>query len=861
MASSSFTNAYLVDFDSILEIPDNEGMQKMFKALETNGLRGFMGCKPVLYQSELGQFFDTALVQDEDITGAISGKYFTVTPSRFLGVFEFPTEGISNFSDVTKNQVMDARRIFSKSGEHVDTHGKKKFLKYEYRLLNDILAKSIRVKAGSFDAVTNERFQIMTAIHFGLKINWGKVLFSVLKEIVDRTVKKAKGFGAQISVLLNSDPVLSMGNATSFPSSKILSPKVVLAYISSHEAADARGQSEEGGKSPVAVVKRASKSKKKSESSRDAPVEIVSEIIGSKKRPASASDEPAITKRKRTSKGKPSYSQSSTVSIAQGEVPLQVIEPTPAETVKQPPVSQRQTRRRRVILSTVSEDEDEEDTENVINVSHVSRQVEPPIDDVDVIIRQVISQTTGLTADELEQEGQRIDEPEIGDDVDQWFEGSFQDFDSRVDEQMVGSTSGLDQGTETVGTADTAKLSEIENIEKADGSNSMDVGESSEQAAGSKKRVEELMYIDDLLLQISDDMMLPSITAAEISKSGLKQLQAVFVYKRQVPRTVVEEDIVQNGYFIEAVQYWDVAPSLTKTWAWQRVCTEVILFSVSGCLRPASCFTDIVVANLGVERLPDYFLDDFDQGIHTEYFIDCLSDSSVQSDSESTSGNTVYRSPYPADNSFALGRVTFTSAQEELLYSVEFPDSPPPTSQRQESTSSASGSPLSITPDDVPLKDHTEDNETSLPTTSTDLSSAVDDIKSFLAQSIADSENNILHKIQVVINGLRDNQYQQQDFFRTQFHNSRQAIHNYVNTMSVHISEYRKGVQNFGASVNTNNLAIQRKIDAQQAKIDDLDTQVAAIRNDQLEFQTRIAADILSLSTQISDIADFHKEW
>ncbi|KZV46189.1 hypothetical protein F511_15199 [Dorcoceras hygrometricum] len=329
----------------------------------------------------------------------------------------------------------------------------------------------------------------------------------------------------------------------------------------------------------------------------------------------------------------------------------------------------------------------------------------------------------------------------------------------------------------------------------------------------------------------------------------------------QVPRTVVEEDFVQNGSFIEAVQYWEAAPSLTKTWAWKRVCTEVILFSVYGCLRPASCFTDIVVANLGIERLPDYFLDDFDHGVHSEYFVDFLSDSSVQSDSEidseSTSGNTVYRSPSSADNSFALGRVVSTSAQKELLYSVGFQDSPPPTSQRQESTSSASGSPLSITPDDVSLKDHTEDNETSLPTTSTDLSSAVDDIKSFLTQSIADSENNILHKIQVVINGLRDNQYQQQDFFRTQFHNSRQAIHNDVNTLSVHIGEYRKGVQTFGASVNTNNVATQRKIDAQQAKIDDLDTQVAAIRNDQLEFQTRIAADILSLSTQISDIADF----
>ncbi|KZV50002.1 CBL-interacting serine/threonine-protein kinase 2 [Dorcoceras hygrometricum] len=135
-----------------------------------------------------------------------------------------PTEGLSDFSDVPKNLVYDARKIFSNSGEVVP-RGKKKLLKYEYRLLNDILAKSITMKAGSLDAVTNERFQMMTAIHFGLKVNWSKVLFGVLEEMVDRTVKKAKGYEAQISVLLNSVPALTMGEATPFPSSKILSPK------------------------------------------------------------------------------------------------------------------------------------------------------------------------------------------------------------------------------------------------------------------------------------------------------------------------------------------------------------------------------------------------------------------------------------------------------------------------------------------------------------------------------------------------------------------------------------------------------------------------------------------------------------
>ncbi|KZV58340.1 hypothetical protein F511_22069 [Dorcoceras hygrometricum] len=110
------------------------------------------------------------LIQGGDITGVISGKYFSISPSRFTGVFELPTEGLSDFSDVPRNLVSDARKIFSKSGVPVVPRGKKKLLKYEYRLLKDILAKSIIVKAGSFDAVTTERFQMMIAIHFGLKI-------------------------------------------------------------------------------------------------------------------------------------------------------------------------------------------------------------------------------------------------------------------------------------------------------------------------------------------------------------------------------------------------------------------------------------------------------------------------------------------------------------------------------------------------------------------------------------------------------------------------------------------------------------------------------------------------------------------
>ncbi|KZV25067.1 hypothetical protein F511_03557 [Dorcoceras hygrometricum] len=261
-------------------------MLNMFKALEASGLRGFLGCESMVYEKELEQFFDTALVQDGDITGAISGKYFSVSQSQFAEIFALPTEGLVTFSDVPKHLVYKARSIFSKSGEQVEIHGKKRFLKYEYRLLNDILAKAITVKAGSFDVVTTERFQMMTAIQFGLKNNWSKIVFNVLKEMVDRTQKKAKGYAAQIGVLLKSIPAITIGEGVSFQASKILSMKTINTYIATNQTIDARGQTEEQGMASEAIVKRKSKSKKKSVSTDDTPVEVIAEIAGSKKRPA-----------------------------------------------------------------------------------------------------------------------------------------------------------------------------------------------------------------------------------------------------------------------------------------------------------------------------------------------------------------------------------------------------------------------------------------------------------------------------------------------------------------------------------------------------------------------------------------------
>ncbi|KZV58144.1 protein HAPLESS 2-like [Dorcoceras hygrometricum] len=144
-----------------------------------------------------------------------------------------------------------------------------------------------------------------------------------------------------------------------------------------------------------------------------------------------------------------------------------------------------------------------------------------------------------------------------------------------------------------------------------------------------------------------------------------------------------------------------------------------------GCLRPV--FREIVVYNLGVERIPDYLLSDFQKGVCTDTFVGFFSGSSVQTDSEielsSSDGDTVYRSPSPIlqeidsfeeNLQFDLGPVVSTNALEEKLYYVESPESPPPIPQRQESSSSSSDSQMNFDTTDFPLDD-TAEAQTSLP--------------------------------------------------------------------------------------------------------------------------------------------------
>ncbi|KZV41195.1 hypothetical protein F511_42870 [Dorcoceras hygrometricum] len=193
------------------------------------------------------------------------------------------------------------------------------------------------------------------------------------------------------------------------------------------------------------------------------------------------------------------------------------------------------------------------------------------------------------------------------------------------------------------------------------------------------------------------------------------------------------------------------------------------------------------------------------------------------------------------------------SKEQEQLYCVESPESPPPIPQQQESSSSSSDSQMNFDTNDFPLDDTTE-AQTSLPAATDE---AIDDLRAFLLQRIDDSNSAILSKLHTLERGLRDSMHDQDDNARKLINSVCQDAHTIGDVQKIHLNDVKKIVLAQGVTAGADSLEIRKAINAVDAKILFLDGQVATIRNEHLEFQARISADLLSLSTKIGDIVAY----
>ncbi|KZV48650.1 3-ketoacyl-CoA synthase 12-like [Dorcoceras hygrometricum] len=146
---------------------EHTGKVKMFKSLEETGLKGFLGISGSVFEGAMIEFSANAKVMAGTIVSFVNRKMV-----------------------VTKD-------VFAEAAPN-----KKKEMKVEYRLLHDIMAKALCTKAGSFDVVTSDKFDLMVAISAGLKVNWGHCLFRTPMAMVYMPNKQSQGFAMQLSCLI-----------------------------------------------------------------------------------------------------------------------------------------------------------------------------------------------------------------------------------------------------------------------------------------------------------------------------------------------------------------------------------------------------------------------------------------------------------------------------------------------------------------------------------------------------------------------------------------------------------------------------------------------------------------------------------
>ncbi|KZV33009.1 splicing factor 3B subunit 1-like [Dorcoceras hygrometricum] len=445
----------------------------MFEALISSGLSGFLGCSSAIFETALVEFFHNASVRDGVVVSTIQGKPVAISEELFANTFVLPLEGLSGLHEVPQDLVLEARRAFSYDGKLVSTSCEKRKLVFEFRLLNDILAKSVMVKAGSFDAVTHERFLMMTAIYGDVPVNWSKILFKVLKDMVTPGSKQARGFAVQIFIVLKGNPDLELGESNEFPPLKILTANTVGKYIAINKNIVVEDVEDE----PV-MEKQAEKKN-----------------VVSKKIPAPTVESPVV-KRKRTSgRTTPVATDLTLVTVAQEVVPIQMI------SAVTPPAPKHKAPKRRLQLPAGSDDDIVEKEPDVVDVGEQQRE-KSTTDDVDKIIEMVLTEIEQMETDmgesdmvtectdmDTETVLAGIEHSSAVNDEDDNLDGA----ENEIARKMASSTAPKQFLKEPLRSGEDDDISGVEQP--------------------SKTTDEDSMSIEDLLKQIPDDAMMPSVTA------------------------------------------------------------------------------------------------------------------------------------------------------------------------------------------------------------------------------------------------------------------------------------------------------------------------------------------------------------
>ncbi|KZV37985.1 hypothetical protein F511_09805 [Dorcoceras hygrometricum] len=201
-----------------------------------------------------------------------------------------------------------------------------------------------------------------------------------------------------------------------------------------------------------------------------------------KKRPAAGDAEVApIVKKKRTTNGKP---------VAAKRLPVE--EPVGVSTTSEQPVAEVATGEREPVGGL-----------------RIASIAEATTGDADAAIEQVLAQLDLVIKDLDVEKGVRVET---------WFDRAFDEEFETANQENQDSKDEIDFDIDN---QELPVFDETRTVPEAGGSKHFGVDKAGEKPIGRNHTTEEHMSIDDLLMQISEDMMLLSVTATEITKIRL----------------------------------------------------------------------------------------------------------------------------------------------------------------------------------------------------------------------------------------------------------------------------------------------------------------------------------------------------
>ncbi|KZV48253.1 SPX and EXS domain-containing protein 1-like [Dorcoceras hygrometricum] len=146
------------------------------------------------------------------------------------GSHPIPTPG-----DPKTNQYnQDLGLIHSTNGNHLESP--KEGSSIDHQVTIYLHAQNITMFPTNETCVSQGRFDLMVAIMGGIKLNWSKIFFRTLHNMVYPTTKQTHDFAIQISRLLQKVPRLKLGESKALHSMKFLSGRIISTYVIIHSA-------------------------------------------------------------------------------------------------------------------------------------------------------------------------------------------------------------------------------------------------------------------------------------------------------------------------------------------------------------------------------------------------------------------------------------------------------------------------------------------------------------------------------------------------------------------------------------------------------------------------------------------------